>query len=184
MNCPELLKRCKQSYFCYFVLCCGPVFLVSCSLCCPSFSNCIRPWGWHSSVGTDRPICVPWRRKKLWLQNNLCSSMDNQITQQDKLDLIWVLAHAHISVSFPCTYAGFQGCCGRPTTRPDLTEEIVSTSVLNSHQLNELPLGHILCHLARRFLFWFCKPSSQIYCITEQWSEQGNVRFLPVLVKS
>lgn len=54
--------------------------------------------------------------------------MDNQITQQDKLDLIWVLAHAHISVSFPCTYAGFQGCYGRPTG-PDLTNEIVRTEV-------------------------------------------------------
>lgn len=57
-------------------------------------------------------------------------------------------------------------------------------SVLKSDQLNELPLGHILCHLARRFLFWFCKLSSQIYCITEQWSEQENVRFLPVLVNN
>lgn len=134
-------------------------------------------------MGTDRPICVPWRIKKLLLQNNLCSSMDNQITQQDKLDLIWVLAHAHISVSFPCTYAGFQGCYARPTG-PDLTNEIVHTSVLKSDQLNELPLGRILCHLARRFLFWFCKPSSQIYRNSEQWSEQENVRFLPVLVNN
>lgn len=39
--------------------------------------------------------------------------MEYQITQHDELDLIWVLAQAHISVSFPSMDAGVQGCCGK-----------------------------------------------------------------------
>lgn len=50
--------------------------------------------------------------------------MDYQIFQQDKLDLIWVLAYAHVSVSFPSTHAGFQGCCGRQSG-PDLTVSLL-----------------------------------------------------------
>lgn len=58
-------------------------------------------------------------------------------------------------------------------TVPDLTKsllvqpQLVRTSVMDSDQQNEFPLSNVLCHIARRFLIWFCEPYSQVCYIAE-----------------
>lgn len=98
LNCPELLKHCKQSHFCYSVL--WSRLPLSLYFCCLSFSNPIKVWGQWRSEGIERTVGVLWRTQKLWLQNHLYSSaVDYWTMQQDGLDWIWGLAHAHISIS-------------------------------------------------------------------------------------
>lgn len=175
-NCPVLLKHCKQTHFCYSVLWSRLPLALYC--CCLSFSNSIKVWGQRRSVRIDRPICVLWRRQKLWLQNHLYSSVDYWTMQQDELDLIWDLAHSHISVSS----FGFQGCCGRQNctwfhqillVKP----ELVYTSLRDLDQQKELLWDKLVCHVAEKFLTWCCEPYRELFCITELWSEYRNVRF-------
>lgn len=68
-------------------------------------------------------------------------------------------------------------------TVPDFTKnllvelQLVHTSVMGLDQQNELLLDDLVCHVARKFLIWYCGPYRQVFRITELWSEYRNVSF-------